>query len=40
MFQFYSFACSSPVFPTTLIEDAVFSPLFSLATFFIDSLTM
>jgi len=33
VFQFYSFACSCPVFPAPLIEEAVFSPLYILASF-------
>ena len=33
MFLFYSFTCSCPVFPAPLTEEAVFSPLYSLASF-------
>ena len=38
MFSFHSFPCGCPVFPAPLIEQAVFSPLFLLASFVIDEL--
>ena len=33
MFQFHSHAHSCPVFPAPLIEEAVFAPLYILASF-------
>ena len=38
--NFYSFPCDHPVFPAPLIEGAVFSPLYILASFVIDDLTV
>ena len=40
MFIFHSFTCSCPVFPAPLIEEMVFSPLYILASFVIDYLTI
>ena len=34
--KFHSFTCSCPVFPAPLIEETGFSPLYMLASFFID----
>ena len=34
----HSFTCRCPVFPASLIEKAVFSPLYILASFVIDYL--
>ena len=34
MFQFHSFTCSCPVFPAPFIEEAVFAPLYIVASFF------
>ena len=34
--QFYSFACSCLILPTSFIEEAVFSPLYILVSFVID----
>ena len=33
MFYFHSFTCSCPVFPAPFIEEAVFAPLYILASF-------
>ena len=33
MFLFHSFTCSCPVFPAPFIEEAVFAPLYILASF-------
>ena len=33
MFKFHSFTCSCPVFPAPFIEEAVFAPLYILASF-------
>ena len=33
--QFYSFACSCLILPTPFIEEAVFSPLYTLVSFVI-----
>ena len=38
MFQFHSFTCSCPVFLAPLIEEAVFSPLYILASFVKDKM--
>ena len=40
MVQFDPFACSSPVTPTALVEMAVFSLSYTLASYGIDELTM
>jgi len=34
--NFIFLTCSYPVFPTPLIEETVFSPLYSLASFVVD----
>jgi len=33
MFKFNSFTCTCPVFPAPFIEEAVFAPLYILASF-------
>ena len=38
--QFHSFTCTCPVFPAPLIEEAVFSPLYILATFIKNKVTI
>ena len=38
IFLFHSFMCSCPVFPELLIEEAVFSPLYILTSFVVDSI--
>ena len=40
MFLFHSFTCCCPVFQESLIEETVFSPLYVLASFVIDLLTI
>ena len=40
MFLFHSFTCSCPVFPEPLIEEAVFSPLYILASFIKNKVTI
>ena len=40
MFSFHSFPCGCPVFPAPLIEEAVLSPLYLLASFVIDELAV
>ena len=39
IFQFHSFTCSCPAFPAPFIEETVFSPLCSFASFVIHQLT-
>ena len=40
VFQFHTFACRCPVFPASLVEMAVFSPLYILASFVKDKLSI
>ena len=37
-FNFIFFTCSCPVFPAPLLEETVFSPLFSIAFFLIEKI--
>ena len=40
VFYFHTFTCTCPIFPAPLIEQAVFSPLYMLASFIKDKVTI
>ena len=40
MLSFHSFTYSCPVFPVAVIEETVFSPLYIIASFIVDKLTI